>query len=405
MPVSARAAAIAALLSSAAFSIIAHAQTSKWVVAWSTSQETVASTTISNRTIRMLARASIAGTRVRIRLDNAFNTAPVTIGSAWIGRQLTKRSGDQSSHGAALIAGSNAQLFFDGSPRVVIPAGGSVRSDALTMTVIAHDDLAVSLYVPDTGAHPAVHSSAQVRSFMTANGGGDAAAAEAKTAFTVETTSTLWLKSIETLTATSPGAIVALGDSITDGTCSSLEAHDRWVDWLSARLDAAYRGAARAVVNEGIGGNTLTPLRSNPGSERLERDVLSHAGVSDVLLFLGTNDIAKGATAAQLIAAMQDTIGRVRARGLRIRGVTILPRADVPPAGSWSAAKTAVRHDVNAWIRSSGTFDGVVDLDAAVRDGANPDVLRRPFNCSDDVHPTPRGYYQMGNAIDLTPLR
>jgi lysophospholipase L1-like esterase len=367
--------------------------------------QTVASTTVANRTIRMLARATIGGTSVRIRLDNTFNTAPVTIGSAWIGRQLTKRSGDQASHGAALMAGSNAQLFFDGSSNVVIPAGGTVRSDPLAMRVIAHEDLAVSLYVPDAAAHPAAHTSAQVRSFMTANGAGDAAAAESKTAFTSETTSTFWLKSIETLTATAPGAIVAFGDSITDGTCSSMEAHDRWEDWLSARLDAAYGPAARAVVNEGIGANTLTPLRSNPGSERLERDVLSHAGVSHVLLFLGTNHISRGATAAQLIAAMQDTIERVRARGPRIFGVTILPRADVPPAGSWSSAKTQIRRDVNARIRTSGAFDGVIDFDAAVRDAANPDVLSRPFNCSDEIHPTPRGYYQLGKAIDLTMLR
>jgi lysophospholipase L1-like esterase len=405
MPVPPRAAWIAVLLSSAALSIITHAQSPKWVVAWSTSQETVASTTISNRTIRMLARVSIARTKVRIRLDNTFNTAPVTIGAAWIGRQLTKRSGDQSSHAATLVAGSNTQLFFNGSSSVVIPAGGSVRSDDRSMTVISHEDLAVSLWVPDTGAHPAAHTSAQVRSFMTTNGAGDVASAESKTAFTTETTSTFWLKSIETLTATAPGAIVAFGDSITDGTCSSLEAHDRWEDWLSARLDATFGATAKAVVNEGIGGNTLTPLRSNPGSDRLERDVFSHAAASDVLLFLGTNDIARGATAAQVIAAMQDTIGRVRARGLRIFGVTILPRADVPPAGSWSSAKTEIRQNVNSWIRTSGTFDGVIDFDAAVRDATNHDVLSRPFNCSDDIHPTPRGYYQMGNAVNLTPLR
>jgi lysophospholipase L1-like esterase len=405
MPVSPRTVAIAILLSSAALSIITHAQSPKWVVSWSTSQETVATNTISNRTIRMLARVSIAGTKVRIRLDNTFNTVPVTIGSAWIGRQLTKRSGDQASHGATLVAGSNSQLFFNGASSVVIPAGGSVRSDSRTMTLIAHEDLAVSLYVPDTGAHPAAHTSAQVRSFMTANAAGDVAAAESKTAFTTETTSTFWLKSIETLTATAPGAIVAFGDSITDGTCSSMEGHDRWEDWLSSRLDAAFGATAKAVVNEGIGGNTLTALRPNPGTDRLERDVLSHAGATDVLLFLGTNDISRGATAAQLIAAMQDTIGRVRARGLRIFGVTILPRADVPPAGSWTAAKTEIRGSVNSWIRTSGTFDGVIDFDAAVRDATNHVVLSRPFNCNDDLHPTPRGYYQMANAINLTPLR
>ena len=126
-----------------------EAQSPEWVVAWSTSQETVASTTIANRTIRMVARVAIAGTKVRIRLDNAFNTAPVTIGSAYIGRQLTKRSGDQASHGATLVAGSNTRVFFDGASSVVIPPGGSVRSDPVTMSVIAREDLAVSLYIPD----------------------------------------------------------------------------------------------------------------------------------------------------------------------------------------------------------------------------------------------------------------
>jgi lysophospholipase L1-like esterase len=396
---------MAVLLSSAALSVKSHAQTPKWVVAWSTSQETVASTTIANRTIRMVARVAIGGTGVRIRLDNAFSTAPVTIGSAYIGRQLTKRSGDQASHGATLVAGSNTRVFFDGASSVVIPPGGSVRSDPVTMSVIAREDIAVSLYIPDAAAHPAAHTSAQVQSFMTANGAGDTAAAEAKTAFTSATTSMFWLKAIDTLTPSSPGAIVAFGDSITDGTCSTLEGRDRWEDWLSTRLDSAYGNLARAVVDEGIGGNTLTPLRSNPGTDRLERDVLSHAGVSDVILFLGTNDVSRGATAAQVIAAMQDMIGRVRARGLRIVGATIIPRADVPPAGSWNAAKTQTRRDVNAWIRTSGAFDGVIDFDAAVRDAAATDRLSRPFNCADEIHPTPRGYYAMARAIDLTLFR
>jgi lysophospholipase L1-like esterase len=273
------------------------------------------------------------------------------------------------------------------------------------MTTLPLEDLAVSLFVPDAGAHPSAHASAHVLSYMTANGAGDQAAVESKTSFTSETASTFWLKAIEVLTSTSPGAIVALGDSITDGTCSSYQGHDRWVDWLSARLTTAFGPGAKAVVNEGIGGNTLTPLRSNPATARLDRDVLSHAGVSDVLLFLGTNDIARGATASQVIAAFQDIIGRVHAHGLRVIGATIIPRNDVPPAGSWTTGKTQIRHDVNGWIRTSGVFDRVIDFDAAVRNPTNPDLLLPAFNCNDDVHPTPLGYYQMGGAIRLDLLQ
>jgi lysophospholipase L1-like esterase len=145
---------------------------------------------------------------------------------------------------------------------------------------------------------------------------------------------------------------------------------------------------------------TLTPLRSNPASERLERDVLSHAGVSDVLLFLGTNDIARGATSTQVIAALQDVVARAKARGLRVFGATMIPRSDVAPDGSWTAAKTQIRNDVNRWIRTSGVFTGVVDFDHAVRDPVNPDLIYREYNC-DNIHPTPRGYYQMSRAVDL----
>jgi len=224
---------------------------------------------------------------------------------------------------------------------------------------------------------------------------------------------------------TSPsGAIVAFGDSITDGTCSTLDAHDRWEDLLSVRLglehDAALRqgrGAGeslKAILNEGIGGNTITregltpPVNSTPGLERLDRDVLSHHGVTDVVLFMGTNDIRRGAPAASVIEGMASIVQRVKAKGIRIIGVTIIPRHIVAPVGTntgWNLEKTRIRNEVNAWIRTKAPFDAVIDFDQVVRDRANPDLIFTPFNCGDGVHPSILGYYEMGKAIDLSLFR
>ncbi len=210
------------------------------------------------------------------------------------------------------------------------------------------------------------------------------------------------------------------GDSITDGTCSTLDAHDRWEDVMSVRLGLDHEASAqggrspqnglRAVVNEGIGGNTITreglmpPPDSTPGLERLDRDVLTHHGVTDVVLFMGTNDIRRGAPAAQVIAGMTSIAQRVKAKGIRIAGATIIPRHNVAPAGTntgWNPDKTTVRNEVNRWIRTKAPFDAVIDFDRVVRDPANPDLMQAPFNCGDGIHPSPAGYYAMGKSIDL----
>ena len=222
-----------------------------------------------------------------------------------------------------------------------------------------------------------------------------------------------WLKSIDVLSETSTGTIVAFGDSITDGSCATLDGHDRWEDWLAVRLqlDAA-DGAHKAVINEGIGGNTVTaevqpPPNSTPGVGRLSRDVLSHSGVTHVVLFMGTNDIRREASAAQVIAGMEEIIDRMHGEGLKIIGATIIPRHDRLPSANnsgWNPAKTAIRHQVNEWIRTEATFDGVVDFDAVVQDRDNPDLIHSPFNC-DGIHPNARGYYEMGSSVSLDLFR
>ena len=382
----------------------------RWITAWGTSQQALGATGFSNATVRMIARVTIAGEAVRIRLDNAYGASPLSVGQAYVGLRI---------QGAALATNSNRQVFFDKSAQVTVPAGGSVTSDPVPLRVMAQQDLAVSLHIPGADVRPSQHTAAQVTSYLTANGAGDTTADETAVPFTATTTSTFWVKSVDVLSSMSTGAIVAFGDSITDGTCSTVDAHDRWEDVLAMRLafDASSRGSAdahKAVVNEGIGGNTITrehlqpPPDSTPGLERLERDVLSHHGVTHVVLFMGTNDARREAAAAQIIAGTEDIVRRVKKAGLKIVGATMIPRHNRAPAENntgWSAAKTRVRNEVNQWIRTKAPFDAVIDFDKMVKDPGNADLINPPFNCGDGIHPSPRGYYEMGRSVALNVFR
>jgi lysophospholipase L1-like esterase len=356
----------------------------------------------------MIARVTVAGDAIRVRLDNTFGTESVTIGRAYVGYRV---------QGAGLAAGSNRRLTFGKDSEGVIPAGGTIWSDSVPLKVLAQQDLAVSLYIPGMNIKPSQHTNAAVTSYRTADGSGDAAAEEGRVPFTGTTTSSWLLKAIDVQSTSASGTIVAFGDSITDGTCTTLDAHDRWEDILSLRLNLENdtsvfkkRGGLKAVINEGIGGNTitregLTPTAdSPPGLERLDRDVLSHHGVTDVVLFMGTNDIRRGASADQVIEGMSSIIQRVKAKGIRIVGATIIPRHNVPPVGTnsgWNPEKTRIKNEVNQWIRTRASFDGVMDFDKAVRDLSDTDLIYPPFNCGDGIHPSPMGYYVMGKSVDL----
>ena len=166
----------------------------------------------------------------------------------------------------------------------------------------------------------------------------------------------------------------------------------------------------RSIVNEGIGGNTVTgahlkpAANSPPGLDRVDRDVLSHSGVSHVVLFMGTNDIRREVGADELIAGMKTIVTRIKAKNIKVIGVTIIPRHNreaTPDNTGWNDAKTTIRNQVNSWIRTSKEFDGVIDFDKVIRSRQNPDVMNPPYNCGDGIHPTPIGYFQMGKSVDL----
>ena len=198
-----------------------------WVTAWATSQQGLGPTKIRNATVRMIARVALPGETVRIRLDNTFGTAPVTFAKATIGLRV---------RGPALAAGLVKPLTFSGKESVTVAPGASVESDSVALHVEALQDIAVSLFVPAADVQPSQHNTAQVTSYMTDSGGGDQTASTDGKPFAGKTTAMFWLKSVDVESGGRTGAIVAFGDSITDGTCTTLDAHDRWEDALAERL-------------------------------------------------------------------------------------------------------------------------------------------------------------------------
>jgi lysophospholipase L1-like esterase len=368
-----------------------------WVVAWTSSMQGLAQNAApSNATLRMVVRPSIGGDAMRIRLENTFGMAPVTIGAASVALRARLSS---------IVPGSSVPLRFGGQESVTIPAGGKVLSDETKVKVDAMEDLAVDLYLPGEKVALTAHNGAFATSYLTADGSGNhvGESGAPNGAFATTTTSMYFVSSVQVQTSSAQGGIVAFGDSITDGTCSTLDANDRWEDMLRLRLQLD-RGPGWALVNEGIAGNTVTrkgldpPAASPPGTERLDRDVLEHSGATHVILFEATNDIRRGATADAVIAGLQDIIRRLHAAKLKVIGVTIIPRDG---SMGWVPPMNAARNAVNDWIRHRAGFDAVIDFDKIVADPRQPDQMLPAYNCGDSVHPNPFGYSVLGRSIDL----
>jgi lysophospholipase L1-like esterase len=375
----------------------AQGKKAAWVVAWTSSMQGLAQNMApSNATLRMIVRPSMGGDSVRIRLENTFGTEPVKIGAASVALRA-RLSG--------LVPESSVPLHFGGESSVTIPAGGKIISDEAKLKVEAMQDLAIDLYLPSEKVPLTTHNGALTTSYRTADGSGNHIGESETTnsPFAMTITSMYFVSSVEVQTSSAQGAIVAFGDSITDGTCSTLDANDRWEDMLRLRL-LVDRGPGWAVVNEGIGGNTVTrkgldpPAASPTGMERLDRDVLEHRGVTHVVVFEATNDIRRGASAEAVIAGLQDIVNRVHAAKLKAIGVTVIPRDG---SMGWTPAMNMVRSAVNDWIRHSARFDAVIDFDKIAADPQHPDLMLPAYNCGDSVHPNPFGYSTLGRSIDL----
>jgi lysophospholipase L1-like esterase len=351
--------------------------------------------TLANQTVRQIVRTSIGGSRVRVVLSNAFGTAPIEIGAG----HVALRDKD-----AAIVAASAKQLTVDGASTFSVLAGATVVTDAVDLAVAPVSDLVIDLYLPkDLGIGPSpvtTHNGASQTNFVSETGNHSGVAT-----LPVSGRSGAWflLARVEVAAPAGTAAVVAFGDSITDGARSSADANGRWPDQLARRL-AARKGAGVAVLNAGISGNRV--LGDGAGVSalaRFDRDVLMQTGVTHVVVMEGINDIGiaranPSPSAADLIAGHKQLIARAHARGLKIYGATLTPYEG---AAYFSPEGEAKRQALNQWIRTSGAYDGVIDFDQVTRDPGAPTKFLPAYDSGDHLHPGDAGYKAMGDAVDL----
>jgi lysophospholipase L1-like esterase len=283
-----------------------------------------------------------------------------------------------------------------------VAAGAEVSSDPVALTVAAGQDLVVSVYLPRTTGPATWHRSALQTSYLSTTG--DHARDLGASAYGTTTPHWFFLDAVNVLSTTAPGTVVALGDSITDGSHSTPNANRRWPDVLAGRLAAASGTRAPSVVDEGIAGNkvlTDTPRNGVSALHRLTRDVLQRRGLRQVILLEGVNDLRSStppATADQIIAGYRQIIDRLHAQQVKVYGATLTP---IEGSGGYSAVMEQQRQALNRWIRTSGAFDAVIDFDTATQDPADPLRFLPAYDSGDHLHPNDAGYRAMGNAIDL----
>ncbi|WP_245646576.1 GDSL-type esterase/lipase family protein [Sphingomonas soli] len=390
---------------------IAQAQErSHWVAGWATAlmvptnENIAADADLTDATLRQVVRITLGGRQLRVRLSNVFGNAPLTIGAASIARSANNAS-------AKIDPASLKRLTFNGEARVVIPAGAEYWSDPVALPVEAGADLTISLYLPKAPDRQTSHPGARAHSYFAK--GDQAGAADLPGA----KTGTRWylLGGIE-VDAPGASAVVILGDSITDGYGVQPNTNLRWPDALMLRMRADPATRNMAVLNAGIGGNRLRLDGAGPNAlARFEREVLSPPGVTHLIVIEGINDLGTltreapatpeqhAALVKEMIGTLQQIVTRARARGIKVIGGTIMPDG-ASPFYHPDAANEADRAAVNAWIRTPGNFDAVVDFDAVMRDPANPLVLRADLDSGDGLHPSMMGYQVMAEAVPLSLL-
>jgi lysophospholipase L1-like esterase len=407
----------------------ALAQTPKnekhWVSAWSSAMHAhlafmpgPAVSGIENRTLRMIVRPTIAGERVRIRFSNACGNQPLLIGAAHIA--LASKDG-------RIIATSDRALTFSGKGSTSIPPGAPMLSDAVDLKFAAFAEIAVSIYLPANVGTVTFHLVGQQPTYL--SDPGDFTATEQMPKATTNP-SWFFLSGLEVYAPSQTMAILALGDSITDGVGAKQGDYNDWPDLLANRLAAQKGLPAMAVVNTGIGGNRV--LHDGAGIStlaRFDRDVLAQPGIAGIILLEGINDIgwprmkppsprpgdsAQGAasmespfakelvSAQDIIAGYQQIIDRAHQHGIKVFIATMLPYEG---ADYYTEDGEAIRSAVNQWIRTSGAADAFFDFDKAVRDPSHPKRFRDGFHSGDNLHPSAIGYKAMADAVDLAVLR
>src|SRR6266851_2959476 len=380
----------------------------------------------NDQTIRSIVKPDLWGNTMRLRFSNVFGNQPLTFDSTTIALQ---------EYAGNVVHGTATPVTFGRSISVTIPAGQEMWSDPVHLAWVRSADdpliqgrnLAISYSIQGNSGHMTYHSGANTTSYITGPGTGDHTYDADGFAYEYTTSSWFFLTTLDVMASTDTVVICAFGDSITDGTHTTFNGNDRWANVLSRRLHDAY-GNKVSIVNEAIGGNrVINPVVANATSgpaavDRLDRDVLGLSGLTDVIWLEGINDLGAGHTTAAIIAGYQNIVGRLHAKDIKVFAGTMTSALGmVNPAEGWNSgfeaaadngpAVDANRLVLNAFIRTSGLFDGVEDFDAATLDPATGNmkavyVPNSQFTqlLGDYLHPNHAGYNAMGEAVDITPF-
>jgi len=372
-----------------------------------------AETGARDQSFRLIVKPEFWGAKSRMRFSNALGTQPVTFDGAFVGLQWS---------GSAVMPGTNRAITFGGKKGVTVAPGESVWSDAVTLPFVTKGSelrgrkLAVSFHVAGSSGPMTWHAKAMQSSYVTAPGAGSKGGDLSEAAFPFASASWYFLDAVDMAAPKGLAAIVAFGDSITDGTASTMNGDDRWPDVLARRLNGRW-----VVVNAGIGGNQVigpseySPQKPFPGGpsalQRLDRDVLTLSGVKAVIWLEGTNDFSKNgnAEADAVIAGMREGVARIRATipGVRVIGATVTSALGSTSGAHGFELQDEKRKKLNEFIRSGGLFDGVVDFDRVTIDPQTGGMKAEfvPDNTvggpGDKLHPNRMGYQAMGMVIDL----
>ncbi|MEV0906058.1 SGNH/GDSL hydrolase family protein [Streptomyces hokutonensis] len=378
-----------------------------WVGAWSAApvggEPGTEPAGMAGRSVRNVVHTSTAGTSARITLSNLYGQSPLTVTHA----SIALAAGHDSS---AAAPGTMRRLTFGGATSVTVPAGQQMLSDAVRLQVPQGADVLVTTYAPAESGPVTIHPYARQISYIA---DGDRVENPSATPYTQRTSVWRYLTALDVLSHDANGTVVAFGDSITDGSTSSVGANRRWPDAFSQRLRAAVAAGQQdvprySVVNAGISGNQILashpgrPAENQSGLTRFARDVLGRPNVKVVVLDLGVNDTLHGADADRILAGLRTLVREAHAHGIKVVGATLTPFGGYP---RYTAARDAVRQRVNAEIRSGTLYDAVVDFDKALRDPYDPRRYASEYDSGDHLHPGDRGYRRMADTIDLTDLK
>jgi lysophospholipase L1-like esterase len=398
----------------------------KWVATWSASTTvfgvgspvaqpdltfpfpTAATDGVVDQTIRMVVKPDLWGDTMRFRFSNVFGNRPVTLKSVSAGLQAF--AGNPADN-------TLTRVRFGRQAAVTIQPGTEIWSDAVDLRWVRDEDdfngrnLLVSIAVQGASGAISWHGKAVTTNYITPQGSGDHTFDNSDANYPYTSTSWYFLNAIDVMAASDTVVVCAFGDSITDGTASTINGNDRWSNDLSRRLHAAY-GNRVSVVNQGIGGNTVAlPGASQPAVQRLDRDVLGLSGLTHVVWLEGIND-TPASPPDPVIAGYKNVVGRLHAAGVKVVGATITsalnPTLTDPAQIASNQLEDEYRHTINDFIRFSGLYDAVADMDAATLNPATGTIQAAFLPPSsiggtvlDWLHPNRAGYQAMANSVPL----